>query len=181
MRKSRAKQAFVSVWIEAWGGGIASYDEEALWELGPLLSELGAAAPVASIGGLAGGPGATFDLPRSPNADIGELVGAAVALFELACSKVGFEHGGIARVEILDERLADLELSREPERYLGVTEIAELLGVSRQRVAQLREREDFPAPVAELAAGPVWTRTSLDRFVVAWPRRPGRPRSRGAA
>ncbi len=38
----------------------------------------------------------------------------------------------------------------------GVTEVAELLGVSKQRVAKLRERADFPTPLGELAQGPVW-------------------------
>jgi len=46
----------------------------------------------------------------------------------------------------------------------GVTEVAELLGVSRQRVAKLRERPDFPDPLGELAQGPVW---DLDA-VQAW-------------
>ena len=126
---------------------------------------------------LSGGPGATFSLPKTPDAEIGGLAGTAVELFETACAKLGLEHRGIARVDVLDERLLDLELSRDPEGYLGVTEIAKLLRVSRQRVGQLREREDFPAPIVEIAAGPVWTRTSLTRFVEAWPRKPGRPRS----
>lgn len=41
-------------------------------------------------------------------------------------------------------------------RMGGVTEVAELLGVSRQRVAKLRERADFPGPLGELAQGPIW-------------------------
>jgi hypothetical protein len=57
------------------------------------------------------------------------------------------------------------ELEQEPKTYVGVTEIAEILGVSRQRVAQLREREDFPWPIAEIAADPVWTRSSLNHLV----------------
>jgi len=170
-------ESFVTVSVETWGGGVESYDEDALWQLGPMLSELGAAGPAASAGGMSGGPGATFTLPRTADTEIGSLAESAVELFEAACEKLGLEHRGVARVEVLDERLLDLELSREPEGYVGVTEIAKLLGVSRQRVAQLRRRRDFPAPIAELAAGPVWTRTSLTRFVEAWPRKPGRPRS----
>jgi len=41
-------------------------------------------------------------------------------------------------------------------RIGGVTEVAQLLGVSRQRLAKLRERTDFPDPLGELAQGPVW-------------------------
>ena len=41
-------------------------------------------------------------------------------------------------------------------RIGGVTEVANLLGVSRQRLLKLRERADFPDPIGELAQGPVW-------------------------
>lgn len=58
----------------------------------------------------------------------------------------------------------------------GVSEIAELLGVSRQRVAELRRRPDFPGPVAQLKAGPVWRAGDLSRFADEWQRKPGRPR-----
>ncbi|MGD9526417.1 MAG: serine/threonine-protein kinase [Dehalococcoidia bacterium] len=46
----------------------------------------------------------------------------------------------------------------------GVTEVAEILGVSRQRVAKLRERNDFPDAIAEIAQGPIW---DLDQ-IEAW-------------
>jgi serine/threonine protein kinase len=49
-------------------------------------------------------------------------------------------------------------------RMGGVTEVAEILGVSRQRVAKLREREDFPDAIAEIAQGPIW---DLDQ-IQAW-------------
>lgn len=59
----------------------------------------------------------------------------------------------------------------------GVAEIAELLGVSRQRVGQLIERDGFPAPIAELASGPVFTTPSIRAFEKRWEphRRGGRP------
>jgi len=38
----------------------------------------------------------------------------------------------------------------------GVSEVAGALNVSRQRLAKLRERSDFPEPLGELAQGPVW-------------------------
>jgi serine/threonine protein kinase len=65
----------------------------------------------------------------------------------------------------------------------GVSEVAEALGVSRQRLAKLREREDFPEPLAELAQGPVWDLGAIR----AWnesglrPSAAGRPRSDVAA
>lgn len=47
---------------------------------------------------------------------------------------------------------------------VGTHEIANLLGVSRQRVAQLAKTARFPSPVARLAMGPVYTRRSIIRF-----------------
>jgi hypothetical protein len=110
-----------------------------------------------------------------------EAAERAVAAFTTAADGLGIAINSIDRVDLMAGPYFERWLQEPPHELVGVSEVAELLGVSRQRVAQLREREDFPAPIAELAAGPVWTRTSLTRFVEAWPRRPGRPRSRGAA
>ena len=42
-------------------------------------------------------------------------------------------------------------------RLLGTSEVAALLGVSRQAISNLRARNpEFPAPIAELKSGPVW-------------------------
>jgi plasmid maintenance system antidote protein VapI len=54
---------------------------------------------------------------------------------------------------------------------VGVAEIAEMLGVSRQRVnAIVATHSDFPAPEAVLAAGRIWSRTAVE----AWARANGR-------
>jgi predicted DNA-binding transcriptional regulator AlpA len=54
---------------------------------------------------------------------------------------------------------------------VGVTEVREFLGVSRQRVHQLiRDDPTFPEPVAELASGKIWLRPDVE----AWARRKGR-------
>ncbi len=51
---------------------------------------------------------------------------------------------------------------------IGLSEVAELFGVSKQVVANWRLRyEDFPKPVAELKSGPVWQRQDI----VAWAER----------
>ena len=45
---------------------------------------------------------------------------------------------------------------------VGVAEIAELVGVSKQVIANWRSRKaDFPPPVAELKSGPVWSRDAI--------------------
>lgn len=41
-------------------------------------------------------------------------------------------------------------------RLGGLTEVAETLGVSTQRIGTLRQRPDFPDPIGEIAQGPIW-------------------------
>ena len=62
-------------------------------------------------------------------------------------------------------------------RMGGVTEVAEMLGVSRQRLAKLRERADFPDPLGELVQGPVWDLDAVERWNGSDSRQsaPGRP------
>lgn len=57
---------------------------------------------------------------------------------------------------------------------VGVAEIAELLGVSRQQVHRLSVQEGFPEPVARLSAGTIWRRRDIERWAKTR-RRPGRP------
>lgn len=57
-----------------------------------------------------------------------------------------------------------------PEHLMGATEIADLLGVSRQRVQQLAKTEGFPAPYDVLTMGAVWLKVDVE----AWARETGR-------
>ena len=68
-------------------------------------------------------------------------------------------------------------------RMGGVSEVAELLEVSRQRVAKLRERPDFPDPLGELAQGPVWDLDAVQAWNGSGLRQSaaGRPRAEVAA
>lgn len=51
---------------------------------------------------------------------------------------------------------------------VGVAEIAQLVGVSRQRVNEIvRTDPDFPPPEAELAAGRIWERGKVDAWMAA--------------
>lgn len=48
---------------------------------------------------------------------------------------------------------------------VGVAEIAELLGVSRQRVDEItRTHADFPVPEAELRSGRIWKRADVEKW-----------------
>jgi hypothetical protein len=44
---------------------------------------------------------------------------------------------------------------------VGVAEVAAMLGVRKSGLANRRKAPVFPAPVAQLAAGPVWTREQI--------------------
>lgn len=61
---------------------------------------------------------------------------------------------------------------------VGLSEVASIIGVSRQRAAQLAvDHDDFPEPIGQLAAGRVWDRAAVEAWNDAHPdRRPGRPR-----
>jgi len=148
-------------------------------ELVDALVSRGAEGAVTSTGGLAGGVGAIFSIEgghRDPAAACGAAVRDGVRMFLESCEALHLTHRGIARVDLLTDAYLEREIDREPEGFLGVTEVARELGVSRQRVSELRVKPGFPAPVAELSAGPVWKASSLRRFLASWERKPGRPR-----
>ena len=73
-----------------------------------------------------------------------------------------------------DELEAEVNRPNFPE-LVGVSELAALLGVSRQRASAVAKGPTFPKPVASLHSGPVWTKPSVGRYVASWPRKPGRP------
>jgi predicted DNA-binding transcriptional regulator AlpA len=56
------------------------------------------------------------------------------------------------------------------EDLVGVNEIGDLLGVSRQRADQLSRLEGFPEPIGTIAAGRIWRRADVE----AWARATGR-------
>ena len=54
---------------------------------------------------------------------------------------------------------------------VGLTEIADMLGLSRQRVHQLTQQDpNFPSPTATLSAGLIWERRAIEE----WARSVGR-------
>jgi predicted DNA-binding transcriptional regulator AlpA len=47
---------------------------------------------------------------------------------------------------------------------VGLTEIAAMLGVTRQRASQLSRQKGFPPPLDRIAAGPVWREDVIKRW-----------------
>lgn len=134
-------------------------------------------APVVSWGGLAGGPAVRASVVAADELEAARMVRK---IFQDCLEDAGLAPRVIVRVDVMTESHQDAWLAEEPEELVGVAEIASILGVSRQRVSELRGRRGFPEPVADLASGPVWRLSSLQRFLTDWPRKPGRPNVRKA-
>jgi hypothetical protein len=133
------------------------------------------AARLGAHHGVVGG-GGSYDAQLSLEGDnVAEVVTAALAVFAEARAAVGLPVWPFVELEVKTEALLDAELSKPtfPE-VVGATEAARMLGVSRQRLYQLAERDDFPPPMVQLAAGPVWLTDSIRAFERSWDRRPGR-------
>jgi hypothetical protein len=105
----------------------------------------------------------------------------AVAVWNHALGQAGLLDAGPVQVNVVreEEFRAQLDTANFPS-LVGVSEIAEQLGVSRARASEIaRTAPGFPRAVAQLASGPVWTEASVEAFAETWSRRPGRPRRRG--
>jgi hypothetical protein len=123
--------------------------------------------------------GVTFSIDASDEISPIEILGLALQLFHERADKADMPPWPVVRCELLTyaEQAAELERPNFPE-LVGVTEIARTLEVSRQRASKLSKQHGFPAYVADLASGPVWTRPSLNYWIETWQRRPGRPLTR---
>jgi hypothetical protein len=103
-------------------------------------------------------------------------VAEATEVFAKAAANVGLPAWKM--VELEAQTMTELERQNAETNFpelLGVGELAQLLGVTRQRASALAKSKNFPAPVAALRAGPVWTGPSVRRFVREWRRRVGHP------
>lgn len=144
--------------------------EDALAALGPLVAEHHGSVTGRTTSDRVG-------ITITVDADsIPEAVMHGERIFDNATIDAGFPaQWPTVRFEVLTQAELEAELAERPYDLVGAAEVAELLGVQRQRVTQLQTRAGFPAPVAVLRAGPVWTRASLNRFAAQWTRKPGRP------
>jgi hypothetical protein len=121
--------------------------------------------------------GVTFDVTDAEAADAAGAAAVSIARDALAAAGLPVA-GDVLEVSVLTwaEQERRLEEPNFPE-LLGVGEVQDLFGVSKQRLATLRKRPGFPEPIAVLRAGPIWTAPSLARFLETWNRQPGRPRT----
>ena len=56
----------------------------------------------------------------------------------------------------------------QPEHLLGTSELAVVLGVSKQRIHALRKNKKFPQPIANLASSPIWDKREVIVFLKEW-------------
>jgi len=68
------------------------------------------------------------------------------------------------RRELLERNRYDPDVADD---LMSTVEIAELLGITRQRVDKLSRTDGFPAPAAELAIGRVWRRDDIETWARA--------------
>ncbi|MFI9812272.1 hypothetical protein [Saccharothrix variisporea] len=96
--------------------------------------------------------------------------------------KLVSEVGGCDDATPVDVRFMTLEayeaeaLRPDIPELVSAADAADILGISRQRVHQLMTSNvKFPAPVARVATGPLWTRAAIEWFDSVWERKAGRP------
>lgn len=58
---------------------------------------------------------------------------------------------------------------------MGASEIARMMGVTRQRAYQVVVRRDFPEPIARLALGQVWLADDVEQWYASRPTKTRRP------
>jgi hypothetical protein len=158
-----------TIHVEAAGDG--EVEPELLDELMDAL-----AGHSAAVSSARGRYGAQFDVTGT---DAATAVQAALQTWAAAVARVGLPAWPVVRVEAITvaEQEADLQRPSFPT-LVGVSEAARILGVSKQRLAQLSTRPDFPEPMVNLASGPVWLTSGIRGFERRWPRKPGRPAKR---
>lgn len=101
---------------------------------------------------------------------------AGVRTIEKAAQATGMPAWPVVVVRAVDVSELDAALGTPDfPAIVGTTEVTQLLGISRQRLHELRVSGRFPLPLAELAGGPIWLQSTVDAFLKAWDRKPGRP------
>lgn len=132
---------------------------------------------------------ANIGFTSSDNISVQMSVDAATARQALdvalkATTKAAREAGAsdvVLGVELLTEEEQERRLTSPviPE-LVGLSEVGDMLGVSRQRAGQLADADEFPTAVARLKSGPVFVAEQVRSFA-ARRRATGRPRKLAAA
>lgn len=76
----------------------------------------------------------------------------------------------------MDENTITVQLPEEMllikiEDIVGTAEVASILNCPKQQIHALRKRADFPAPIVQLSATPLWNAQQIIEFGSNWKRR----------
>jgi hypothetical protein len=76
----------------------------------------------------------------------------------------------------MDENTITIQLPEEMlliniTDIVGTAEVATLLNCPKQQIHALRKRSDFPAPIVNLSATPLWNAQHIKEFGANWKRR----------
>lgn len=106
-----------------------------------------------------------------------KLEGRSVAsvLMQVANDWVGRTQRDLrTKCEPVSVRIHPADLAEPFPEIATLSEIAEMLGVTRQRAQQMSKETDFPHPVARTKSGPVYAVQEIEPIVVARQRNTGR-------
>lgn len=103
------------------------------------------------------------------------IIDTITLMVSLISRKIGMSDPEAIEVVRESEHQRRADEPTMPE-LMSAAEIADELGISRQRVHQLRDTEAFPAPLADLRGGAVWDAKAIRKFNEGWERKPGRPK-----
>lgn len=113
-------------------------------------------------------------------AALGDAVPVALRTAEDAYAAAGVRGQAVAaHVTAAGHGQVDLSQPPVPE-LIGLTEVGEILGVSRGRLRQVTQRGDFPPPVARVRGGAIYARPAVEAFNAGWDRSFGPPSARHA-
>lgn len=109
--------------------------------------------------------------------DVDEIADAYPAARAAISAAVPAEIAAVESVKVATEQARDREVAEPtiPE-LVGYAEIADIVGVSRQRARAFADLDDFPAAVVRTAAGPLRTRAAVESWAKHRRTAPGRPR-----
>ncbi|HEY5200704.1 MAG TPA: hypothetical protein VIJ31_07310 [Acidothermaceae bacterium] len=145
------------------------------------LSEL--AQQLRDVAGSVNGGGNSYGVVVQVRGTAAGAIRTATSRFSKQRDEVGLPPWPIVRCELIErdefmQRIAAVpgaELAGTAVGILGAQEVSSALHISRQRVMQISTRPDFPAPIARLAATPVWSAASILRYAENRNTAPGRP------
>lgn len=136
-----------------------------------MLEALAQHHPAGSVGPRTMGASLSIEAPDATSASR-----KAARLVLNAAKTAGIRAGEVVELEVMEWKRFErwLDTPTFPD-LIGSAEAAEILGVSRQRFHEIRRTKDFPEPLAEVAATPLWVRGAVQNFIKTWNRKPGRP------